>query len=152
MRIPKPKRKPKPRRAKRVSSVKRVTDLWSLLVKVRAGYRSQLSGIQCRVPGTGSDLPIADSHHILGKKNLWLKLDPRNGICLTHREHFYDAHALDPAKNHDTHRKIVEWLSDGVYSELEELRDKPGKPNLAEVEAELTRQIEYYEKLNRRLP
>jgi hypothetical protein len=152
VRTPKPQRKPKPRRAKRETSVKRVTDLWYLLIKTRAGWKSELSGIQCRKPGEKSDRPIANAHHCGGKRNHWLRFEPRNGICLTQGEHIMGVHSHDPLVNQHFHQALLDILGDGTWTDMEELRDKPGKPNLAEVEAELTRQIEYYEKLNRRLP
>ena len=84
--IPKP---PKKKNAKkkyikqRSKSLKsECDDLWSKLIKLRAGNKSELSGKTDRL----------NSHHLVGKASNRLRYDLDNGFCLTSGEHFFTAH------------------------------------------------------------
>lgn len=61
---------------------KKLDELWSYAVKLRAGFKSELSG---KTEGL-------NSHHILGKSTHRLRWDIDNGICITNGEHKFIAH------------------------------------------------------------
>lgn len=64
---------------------KKCERLWSQIVKLKAGNKSEYSGQD----GT------LNSHHVLGKGSYALRFDTRGGICLTAGEHNFKAHADD---------------------------------------------------------
>jgi hypothetical protein len=70
--------KKKPKILSRTQGLRRECDaLWSELVKLRAGYRSEHSGKEGAL----------QSHHILGKPNFKYRYCPENGYCLLRNEH-----------------------------------------------------------------
>ena len=63
----------------------RCTRLWSEIVKMKAGYKSEYSGQE----------GLLHAHHLLGKSSYALRFDTRGGICLTAGEHKFKAHSDD---------------------------------------------------------
>lgn len=67
------------------------TNLWTKIIKTRAGFKSEISG-----KGKESGYNIA-AHHVFGKKNYALRFSVMNGICLeAMAEHLYGIHSSDP--------------------------------------------------------
>ena len=56
----------------------RCEKLWKEIVKLRAGYKSEISGREAKP---------AHPHHSFGKSSYALRFDLRGGVCLTAREH-----------------------------------------------------------------
>jgi hypothetical protein len=79
--------------------------LWSEIVKIRAGYKSELSG----------ETESLQSHHVAKKPNYFLRYCLENGICLTKGEHFYLAHG----NKEEEFREIVKKLrGKDIYDKL----------------------------------
>jgi hypothetical protein len=90
-------------------------ELWSALVKIKAGYKSEVSGIENEQ---------LHSHHILGRKGHALKFNLDNGICLTATEHKFGENAAHA----DDNRPWWEWLTanhGALLEMLEHIRDHP---------------------------
>lgn len=64
---------------------KRLDILWADIIKLRAGYESEISG------GTEN----LQAHHIAKKPCDFLRYDLDNGICLTSSEHVWGIHGKD---------------------------------------------------------
>jgi hypothetical protein len=80
--------------------------LWSLLIKVRANFKSELSG----------EKGILNSHHMVGKVTYLLRYLTTNGICLTVGEHRFGVHSFD---RHEIYRdKIINAVGEERFSEL----------------------------------
>jgi hypothetical protein len=62
--------------------IKKLDKTWSLIIKLRAGNKSELS----------EKTENLDSHHIVRKPCYFLRYDLDNGICLTSYEHRYGIH------------------------------------------------------------
>ena len=70
---------------------KQLEELWKEIIKERAGYKSELSGVEGKqIGGTA----ILTAHHIVGKQTDALRfLELDNGICLENgREHIFGCH------------------------------------------------------------
>ena len=70
---------------------KQLEELWKEIIKERAGYKSELSGVEGKqIGGTA----ILTAHHIVGKQTDALRfLEFDNGICLENgREHIFGCH------------------------------------------------------------
>ena len=73
----------------------RLLDLWSEIVKERAGYRCEIcKSVKC-----------LNSHHIITKKNLTLKWDLKNGCCLC-----ANCHTLNKLSAHGDPLFFIDWL------------------------------------------
>ena len=99
--------------------IKECDDLWSEIIKKRAGYKSELSGVY----GVQLDKEIGSilqAHHIAKKPNLRLRYDLDNGICLTKWEHRYGIHG-----NHEEEyrKRIKQVRGEDVYERLSLLRN-----------------------------
>ena len=98
---------------------KQCDDLWGEIIKKRAGYKSELSGI----PGIQIDPDnghILDPHHIAKKPNYRLRYSLKNGICLTKWEHKYGIHGEHEEEYRD-HIKRVKGKD--IYEKLSLLRN-----------------------------
>jgi len=82
-------------------------ELWSKIVKYRAGNKSEYSGKN----------ESLNAHHIFGKSNYRLRYELDNGICLTKGEHFYIAHVQ--GKKHLVEKLVKKKLGKKRYQELE---------------------------------
>lgn len=83
--------------------IKECDELWSKLVKKRAGN-------QCERCGTLKEL---QSHHIIPRIHFILRHDPVNGVCLCKRHHLYWAH-----KDATGFSEWIEALRDMAYLKL----------------------------------
>ena len=123
------KKKKKPK-----SRVKILNELWSECIKLRAGYKSEISGIEGSVA----------AHHILGKSNHHLRFSLENGICILNQvEHFFGIHSSDPLKVEIYRARIKRVRGEDIYDKLLPLKQRQDKLVLVEVEeiliAELVR-------------
>lgn len=94
---------------------KQCQDLWYEAVKLKAGYKSEISGIPGRQ--IGGDHILA-AHHIAKKPNnvLWFHL--MNGICVTQSEH-QSIHGKDEEL---WRRKIMNIKGKDIYEQLALMR------------------------------
>ena len=64
---------------------KQCDDLWSEIVKLKAGY-------VCEKCGKGKPDVVLNSHHIITRKIYSTRWLIENGVCLCYRDHIYWAH------------------------------------------------------------
>lgn len=81
--------------------------LWSLLIKVRAGYKSEYSG----------KAEVLNAHHLRGKKSLALRYSLENGYCCTAGEHKFGFHSI--ANNHKYESRVKEQRGADIFKRLE---------------------------------
>ncbi len=74
--------------------------LWKEIVKLRAGYKSEISG---------QPADPAHPHHVFGKSSYAIRFDTRGGVCLTAGEHNYKAHG-DPYISYEFATTLREYL------------------------------------------
>lgn len=91
---------------------KRLLDLWSLLVKLKAGSK-------CEICGRHIGEVVLNSHHIISKSNLTLKWDLRNGCSLCSLEH-----RLGKQSAHKDPLWFMEWFKSHRPDDYEYLRVK----------------------------
>lgn len=116
-----------------VTRKKRCDNIWSEIIKRKAGYRSELSGVLGRKVG---GLAILTSHHIVGKPNYRLRYELKNGICLINgNEHIFGVHnKYDPVKSKKYQDLIIEKTGKDNYEWLLTLRrDKKSDLKLIEI-------------------
>ena len=117
--------------------------LWKLIVKERANYKSELSGLPANP---------AHPHHVKGKLSYALRFDTRNGICITSGEHFH-VHSTDNYEIQTQIREVIkkregenifnildcqrnksnidlEIVAFQLNQELKELREKENESNM----------------------
>ena len=76
--------------------------LWSEVVKIRAGYKSELSN---------SDYNL-QSHHVLSKPCYSLRYSLENGICLAFQEHIFGIHNHNPGIANEYFEKIIKKIEE----------------------------------------
>jgi len=148
--VPKPKkREPKPKRSlsdqtirkalKKPNLKKECDDLWSKIIKKRAGHKSELASVKgfCLDESTG----IIQAHHIAKKPNYRLRYELDNGICLTAWEHKYGIHG-----NHEERYRNYIKLVRGkdIYKRMELLRRMGGSTDLTLVKIYLKKELEKF--------
>lgn len=111
----------------------RCDKLWSHAVKLRAGFKSELSG----------KTEYLNSHHILGKASYRLRYELDNGICLTSGEHKFIAHHAGRAESF--RRKVQELRGWDIYETLYLLKWDQCKTDLNMVEIYLKEAIKKIE-------
>ncbi len=74
-------------------------ELWSQLVKIRAGYKCEYSA--------DKHTPKLNSHHIYGKRIKSTRYDPDNGICLCVGHH--KGYKMSP---HLSPSAFTDWLKE----------------------------------------
>jgi len=121
LKYPKPK---KPKRKKKDDLDK----LWAEIVKMRAGYKSELSGEAGKQIGGDK---ILHAHHIMRKPNRRLRYELKNGICLTAGEHKFGVHGSRAIEYED---RIKKHIGEETYEWLKSLRSFRGKTDMALVE------------------
>ena len=84
--------------------------VWSYLVKVRAGFRDEIT------EATKDDV-FLNSHHILGKPNLRLRWELKNGICIAQGLHHFGAHGTK-TRQLQFERKVRELRGNDIYDKL----------------------------------
>ena len=122
----KPKRKLSQESKDRKNLKIRLLNLWSLIVKQKAGN-------QCEICRGGKCL---QSHHIITKRNLTLKWDLRNGVCLC-----ANCHTLNNLSAHGDPLFFTAWLLEHRPEDYEYLRVKKNErfdKNYERIEQELT--------------
>ncbi len=94
---------------------KQLDGLWAEAVKLRAGYKSEISGTPGRQIGGDA---ILDAHHIAKKPNYTLRYNLDNGICVTRGEH----RSIHGPDEEVWRRKIKHIRGENIYDELALLR------------------------------
>ena len=92
--VVKPKKKPK-----KTPLMKKADKLWSLIIR---------SGGNCEVSGE----PTANAHHFIGRKNMRLRYDLRNGVRLT-----YQNHVGGKVSAHNDPMWFVRWFKENRYED-----------------------------------
>ena len=87
-------------------------ECWSYLVKLRAGFRCEISGAD-----TG-----LNSHHIIGKDTLRIRWEIDNGIAITSGIHSFDAHGTR-VRQMRFEEKVKRLRGSDIYDRLFALRD-----------------------------
>ncbi len=72
-------------------------DLWSLCVKARAGFKSELSG----------KTEMLNAHHLRGKSNYALRYSLINGFCCTGGEHIFGFHHTGRREQYEERVKLI---------------------------------------------
>jgi len=106
---------------------KELENLWKEIVKKRAGYKSELSGVEGKQIG-GSDSITA--HHIVGKQTDHLRfLEFDNGICLVNgSEHIFGVHnKRDVVRARHYQDLIIEKIGQKRYDKLLFMRKQCSK-------------------------
>ena len=106
---------------------KELEELWKQIIKVRAGFKSELSGISGKQIG-GSESITA--HHIVGKGTDRLRfLEFDNGICLVNgSEHIFGVHhKWNPARAKEVSDQIIAYIGQERYDRLLSMRKQCGK-------------------------
>lgn len=107
--------KVKVKKVSRKSLVKQLDDMWKQIVKERANYRSELSGLPAKP---------AHPHHSKGKSSYALRFDIRGGICLTSAEHF-KVHSTDNYDIQTQIRKVIKKREgENIFNILEIQRNR----------------------------
>ncbi len=97
-------------------------ELWKECVKIKAGYRSEISG---RSKDQGF---IMGAHHVFGKVSNALRYDLRNGICLDNNgEHINGVHnkynyQIANEYAEIIRQKIIEREGVGIFEKLNQLK------------------------------
>ena len=134
--------------------IKRMDLIWGKCIKARAEYISEISSDWGREIGGGH---ILEAHHIANKPNYHLRYSLDNGICLTYKEHRFEAHAdeawgrsrLQAIKGR--HKKAIfkdkvrALRGQNIYIELIDIGRLRTKIDLDEVEAFLKSELKKYE-------
>jgi hypothetical protein len=113
---------------KQKSIKQQCTLLWFEIIKKRAGYTSELSGIK-GIKAGGTEAITA--HHIWGKENNRLRFDLENGICLINgKEHIYGVHNHNPAIAQEYQERINNHIGSRRLEYLKSLTKFKGKTDL----------------------
>ena len=107
---------------KKVNWVKLCDGIWSEIIKIKAGYKSEYSGKLGKKAGGSETL---NSHHIVGKPNHRLRYEFDNGICLTGGEHKFIAHHT--GRQEIFRKRIKEIRGDDIYDRLNALGNVTSK-------------------------
>ena len=107
---------------KKVNWVSLCDELWSEIIKRKAGYKSEYSGKLGKKAG-GDE--ILNAHHIVGKPNYRLRYELENGICLTGGEHKFIAHHT--GRQEMFRERIKQIKGKDIYDKLNALRNVTSK-------------------------
>lgn len=125
---------------KKGKSLKKECDeIWSKIVKLKAGMKSEISG----------KTESLHSHHIVGKPNYRLRYEIENGICLTAGEHFFGIHHTGRQKEYES--KIKRVKGKDIYDRLEKLKGDNSKTNLKLVKIYLQEELKKCQTTNREI-
>jgi hypothetical protein len=89
--------------------------LWSKLIKLRAGMKSELSGKTDRL----------HSHHLIGKSCYALRYSLENGICVTAGEHKFGFHHA--GRQFAYNEKVKELRGSDIFEKLSLLKNQKCK-------------------------
>jgi hypothetical protein len=104
--------------------------LWSYLIKLKAHFKSQLSG----------NIVGLQSHHIFKKPNLLLRYEIVNGLCVTSNEH-----TMIHSNMKLWEPKIRSIIGKTQWERLEALKYGYTKITMVEIRNTLIEQIKFYE-------
>ena len=108
--------------------LKKCDAVWTLIIKERAGFKSELSGAEGKV--IGGSVALA-SHHIAGKANYRLRFELDNGICLENqREHIFGVHNRNPLTAREWQDKIIAKIGQAEWEYLKRLKSVNSKTDL----------------------
>jgi len=103
-------------------------DLWNLIIKTKAGFKSELSGREGKVIGGNT---ILTAHHINGKPNFRLRYEINNGICIDNDgEHIFGVHNHNPEISGEYQDKIIDYIGKERYEFLKTLKHRQKKADL----------------------
>ena len=117
----------------------RCTALWSKIVKIKAGYKSEYSGQE----------GLLHAHHLLGKSSYALRFDTRGGICLTAGEHNFKAHSDDNYNFVSELREIVKRREGENIIEILEMQKNRTGARLDIIELELRQEFKKLKKVEK---
>ncbi len=113
---------------------KEVDALWSKAVKLRAGNKSELSGL------TG----CLHAHHLAGKPNYRLRYELLNGMALTAGEHKFVAH--NSGRYESFRHRVMLMRGMDIFEKLYALKWDQCKTDLSMVKVYLQEEIKRLEK------
>lgn len=129
------------KKVRKVKSLKKICDdLWIECIKLKAGYKSELSGKEGKKIGGNT---ILTAHHIVGKPNLRLRYELENGICLDNgSEHIFGVHnKFDPTIAKHYQDQIIEKIGKEKYNYLLSLRTTISKNDFKTIKIYLEQQL-----------
>lgn len=130
---PREKKKPKRLAVRRDSLEKECDELWSDCIKLRAGFKSELSN-QPAWNFNGEKVGGIVGHHIIKKPNLWLRYSLDNGICVTDYEHDEIHFEKSPKQFMDEAEQLA---GPERFYRLLQLKHDTTKPSLVAVKEDL---------------
>ena len=113
---------------------KQCDEIWSKIVKLKAGNKSEISG----------KTENLHSHHIIGKAGYRLRYELENGICLTAGEHFYGIHNQGRQKEYEERIKAAKGKD--IFERLEKIKNEKCK-SLVFVKLYLERELKKLQEL-----
>lgn len=96
-------------------------NLWKEIIKFRAGYKCELTGLKGRQIDKDNGC-ILDAHHLIGKSNYALRYNLDNGICLARGKHIYNAH--NESRKEQFKQEVITYKGYDIYTELRKFKFK----------------------------
>lgn len=115
--------------------IKECDELYSELIKKRAGYKCEISG------ATKDSGAILQTHHIAHKPNIFMRYYIPNGICITKELHILDKLTLKTRK--ELEQMIMDVRGKSAYNQLSNayMRSRDICLDLREIKKNLLSQI-----------
>ena len=127
-----------PKPTKPIPIKKQCDALWTACIYLRAGLRSELSGVSGELNAKGTKIVGLNAHHIAHKPNNRLRFELENGICLTVGEHGMGVHGSDP----ETWRaRLISKIGQDKWNWLHSLKSTNGKTDLHAVRLYLSQYL-----------
>lgn len=132
--------KKKRKKSKHTLQIERMDRIWSEIIKLKAEYKSELSGDPTRPLG---------AHHVHGKSTNYLRYDLRGGICLNNvKEHKFGVHSTDPSISGFYQDRIREYIKqregENIFDILDLQKNTSGG-NLDMIEIVLKEELKRFE-------
>jgi len=108
--------------------------LWSECIKVRAGYKSEISGGTQRL----------NSHHLYGKNCYALRFSLENGICITWAEHNFGFHQEGSRRKFED--KVRQLRGKDIYDKLQRMNWIATSVDLHMTKIYLTKKLEEFKR------
>ena len=102
-------------KVKEMSITKNLDTAWSKAVKIKAGYK-------CEITGKTKDNCKLNSHHIVGRRNHTLRWDLRNGVCVSSGKHTLERQSI-----HQDPEWFREWLKENRPEDFEYIETNKNK-------------------------